>query len=961
MDTSSSEHAVAVHRHKAGDPKQKIWRVSRADMVLPEYIVEFDYVFSSPLFRTRMPSRLEEYGPLGHIFREFVFHAKLGAPETKEEDPPPLPPQFQLPDLPRVDKLDNARMASLRSSLVSSPDASAFSTMQVLNLHGLGIRRIEPTVMQPLLNLRILLLSFNCLESVSCIPRLPTIETLDLAFNLIEKVDALGGLPSLRHLDFSWNSLLSLEVLSTLAQDVPQLERLDLVGNPIAKGSQCERRALGRMKHLKHFNGREVSANEVFQAQQVDKRQVELVEMMILEHAFTSLGCQGPAERESNQRFAPPSIGWDSDRNCIATLLGQEFGGGLPCRVTRGNWKGFVETLDLRKLGLTDLCDLSGLTQLRRIFLTGNQLTSLHWITQCTGIEELSVEENALTTLQGVSVLGNLKRLDAGSNQIAEILDLQRLTKLSQLSLEDNYIDSLDTFSMLHGLMELYLSNNLIEELRSVLMLKPLPKLVVLDLSGNSLCSAPDYRFYTLFHLRRLKVLDGAPVSQAEQQEADERFSGKLTMELLEDKLGPVPACYNLRSVDLSGLNLRELGQLLNDDIFPSLRELNIDGNPFSDLRTVGPMSKLLVLRMNRSKIDLEKGVMSEDDAAGGVASMPHLQVLEMGYSGISDLSHFVQFPLHNLRILHLPGNEITKVEGLSHLDQLRELVLDRNKVKQFDEVSFQGLRSLRELRAEDNGLRSLANLKPLPRLRALYLSLNRIAELSELEKLSSLRHVMLVHLSQNPVARKPLYRAHVISAVGTVRVIDGKEVTEDEREKCEQVLQAMDPAKQMGVYVFTSNDQQTASSQAAMYGQLASDQGLLKQTAQQLVQDKGAEIGQKQRGGVNNENARMGVGVQQPQLAPPTIMMMGQGLGESSDAREDRRGDISAALAMRRAAAAVGNVNQFARGTTDSGGGAGDSGGASKKLYTSRSHSVPRHVGLEYRPAVMPPGGGRQ
>merc|ERR1719237_369607 len=102
---------------------------------------------------------------------------------------------------------------------------------------------------------------------------------------------------------------------------------------------------------------------------------------------------------------------------------------------------------------------------------------------------------------------------------------------------------------------------------------------------------------------------------------------------------------------------------------------------------------------MSRTKIDLEKGMLGEGENAGGIASLPHLQVLELGSSAIADISYFSAFPLQTLRILHLPGNEITKVEGLSHLEQLRELVLDRNKVKQFDEHSFQGLRSLRELR----------------------------------------------------------------------------------------------------------------------------------------------------------------------------------------------------------------------------------------------------------------------
>ncbi|CAE8701122.1 unnamed protein product, partial [Polarella glacialis] len=101
-----------------------------------------------------------------------------------------------------------------------------------------------------------------------------------------------------------------------------------------------------------------------------------------------------------------------------------------------------------------------------------------------------------------------------------------------------------------------------------------------------------------------------------------------------------------------------------------------------------------------------------------------------------------------------------------------------------------------------------LVNLGPLPRLRALYLSLNRVAELQELEKLRSLKQVLVIHLSQNPVARKPLYRAHVICAVQTVRAIDGREVTEEERERVEQTLQTADPQKQNAVYMFNEPPQ---------------------------------------------------------------------------------------------------------------------------------------------------------
>ncbi len=46
-----------------------------------------------------------------------------------------------------------------------------------------------------------------------------------------------------------------------------------------------------------------------------------------------------------------------------------------------------------------------------------------------------------------------------------------------------------------------------------------------------------------------------------------------------------------------------------------------------------------------------------------------------------------------------------------------QELVLDRNRIRFLDAESLAGLPRLRELRLEDNGLRSLANLHTLTSL----------------------------------------------------------------------------------------------------------------------------------------------------------------------------------------------------------------------------------------------------
>ena len=74
-----------------------------------------------------------------------------------------------------------------------------------------------------------------------------------------------------------------------------------------------------------------------------------------------------------------------------------------------------------------------------------------------------------------------------------------------------------------------------------------------------------------------------------------------------------------------------------------------------------------------------------------------------------------------------LLGNEISKVEGLDGLHDLRELVLDRNKIKGLTELSFINQWNLQELHIEENRLRELANLGHLENLQRLYLGSNRL------------------------------------------------------------------------------------------------------------------------------------------------------------------------------------------------------------------------------------------
>ena len=64
------------------------------------------------------------------------------------------------------------------------------------------------------------------------------------------------------------------------------------------------------------------------------------------------------------------------------------------------------------------------------------------------------------------------------------------------------------------SLMEIYMNNNRIESIKEANHLRDIEKLIILDLSGNPMCKDKDYRLYSIYHLKKLKVL--CPFTEAQ-------------------------------------------------------------------------------------------------------------------------------------------------------------------------------------------------------------------------------------------------------------------------------------------------------------------------------------------------------------------------------------------------------------------------------------------------------------
>lgn len=107
---------------------------------------------------------------------------------------------------------------------------------------------------------------------------------------------------------------------------------------------------------------------------------------------------------------------------------------------------------------------------------------------------KLQLDNNVLQEIDGIAHLVQLEWLDLSFNNISSIKGLEKLVKLTDLSLYNNCISKLESLDTLKELQVLSIGNNLLPSTEGLLYLKCLDKLRVLNLSGNPVCSDPEYR-----------------------------------------------------------------------------------------------------------------------------------------------------------------------------------------------------------------------------------------------------------------------------------------------------------------------------------------------------------------------------------------------------------------------------------------------------------------------------------
>ena len=138
--------------------------------------------------------------------------------------------------------------------------------------------------------------------------------------------------------------------------------------------------------------------------------------------------------------------------------------------------------LDVGGKDISDISPLSGVRQLKSLFLTENQITDLSPLAGHTQLLSLTLDGNG--QLQDLSPLVNLKGLRLlylDRNHVADLSPLAGLTELKYLYLRDNQVDNLEPLGNLKHLVVLDLGGNKFTDLIPLMNLSELKHLSVDD------------------------------------------------------------------------------------------------------------------------------------------------------------------------------------------------------------------------------------------------------------------------------------------------------------------------------------------------------------------------------------------------------------------------------------------------------------------------------------------------
>lgn len=198
------------------------------------------------------------------------------------------------------------------------------------------------------------------------------------------------------------------------------------------------------------------------------------------------------------------------------------------------------------------------------------------------------------------------------------------------------------------------------------------------------------------------------------------------------------------------------------------LRLLNYQNNLITKIENLGNLPNLIFLDLYNNQVK----------TMDNLDQVPTLRVIMLGKNLVDRISGI--HTLTRLDVLDLHGNQISKIEPFGHLAQLRVLNLAGNLLTSIDNLD--GMPMLTELNVRRNRVAEVQSLEGFTCLERLFVSSNCLATFESLNPIFRSHSLVELALDGNSVASETNYRQVVIERAKTLRHLDLRRVTEEER-----------------------------------------------------------------------------------------------------------------------------------------------------------------------------------
>ena len=280
------------------------------------------------------------------------------------------------------------------------------------------------------------------------------------------------------------------------------------------------------------------------------------------------------------------------------------------------------EHLDLNLPQITDLTGLEHATQLRTLYLGGENISDISLLAELTELRELDLGGNQISDITPLAELTELRELDLGGNQISDITPLAELTELRELDLGgDEYIGK--------------------NEISDITALTHLTELTSLGLSGN-------------------RISDITPLTQLIEL---------TSLSLNTNRISDITALTHLTELTSLGLSGNRISDITPLTQLTELTFLSLRGNQISDITVLAQFQKLTTLHLGNNRIR---------DVTPLVQLAESLEWLSLQDNLIRDVTPLAN--LIRLRWLSLSDNPIEDASSLSALlDVNPDIFIDIN------------------------------------------------------------------------------------------------------------------------------------------------------------------------------------------------------------------------------------------------------------------------------------------